>query len=105
MGSIYFISDGVNIKIGYTKNNVEKRLKQLNTGNENNLYILGYINGTLDDEKHLHWKFGNHRIRQNGEWFYPSQEIIDYINNHNLMPHTYVEKDSITTQIMVYKTT
>ena len=27
MGSIYFISDGVNIKIGYTKNNVEKRLK------------------------------------------------------------------------------
>lgn len=105
MGNIYFISDGINIKIGYTKNNVEKRLKQLNTGNENDLYILGYINGTLDDEKHLHWKFGNHRIRQNGEWFYPSQEIIDYINNHNLMPHTYVEKDSITTQIMVYKTT
>ena len=38
MGSIYFISDGVNIQNRYTKNNVEKRSKVVEHSNENNLY-------------------------------------------------------------------
>ena len=33
-GFIYFFTNGENIKIGFTKNSVEKRLKQLNTGND-----------------------------------------------------------------------
>lgn len=45
MGYVYFITDLFNIKIGYTKNNPNKRLKQLNTGSPNQLYLLGYIKG------------------------------------------------------------
>ena len=57
MGYIYFITNGENIKIGYTKNSVQKRLKQLNTGIAKHLYILGYMNGTMADEENLHSKF------------------------------------------------
>lgn len=105
IGNIYFITDGQNIKIGYTKNSVEKRLKQLNTGNESKLYILGYMNGSQEDEKYLHKKFGFYRIRHDGEWFYPNQEIIDYINDNSLKPHSYVMIDEDSSQVMIYQTT
>ena len=57
MGYVYFITNGDNIKIGYTKNSVQKRLKQLNTGSDKQLYILGYMKGTMADEENLHSKF------------------------------------------------
>ena len=57
MGYVYFITNGENIKIGYTKNSVQKRLKQLNTGSDKQLYILGYMKGTMADEENLHSKF------------------------------------------------
>jgi len=40
---IYFITDTRNIKIGYTKGKIEKRLQQLQTSCADNLYILGWI--------------------------------------------------------------
>ena len=57
MGYVYFITNGENIKIGYTKNSVQKRLKQLNTGSDKQLYILGYMKGTMADEENLYSKF------------------------------------------------
>ena len=50
---VYFITDGENIKIGYTKGKPENRLKQLNTGNDKKLFLLGYIQGNKDKEKEL----------------------------------------------------
>ena len=91
MGYIYFIGAKDKIKIGYTKNSIEKRLKQLQTGNDETLVLLGYIRGGLDEEKMLHKQFSNYRIRKNGEWFEPSAEIIDYINKNNSKPNTYVD--------------
>lgn len=91
MGKIYFISDCENIKIGFTKSNVEKRLKQLQTGCVKKLYILGYITGNIDDEKKLHTMFGASRIRCNGEWFRPTKDLLDYINQHNEKINTYVD--------------
>ena len=90
---IYFFSNRRNIKIGYTKNKIENRLKQLNTGSDSKLYCIGYMQGNMDKEKELHKQFSNERIRQNGEWFVPSDVLIDYINSHNEKPNSYIEYD------------
>lgn len=80
---IYFITDTKNIKIGYTNNSIEKRLKQLQTSCASKLYILGWIDGDLDTEKMLHKIFAQSRIRYNGEWFNPTEDLINYINENN----------------------
>lgn len=91
MGYIYFIATKDKIKIGYTKNSIEKRLKQLQTGNDEDLVLLGFLRGGLDEEKLLHKQFQQYRIRQNGEWFFPADELIEYINKNNSQPHVYVD--------------
>ena len=87
---IYFITDKQNIKIGYTKNSVKKRLKQLQTSCPEQLYILGWIDGDLETESFLHKKFSKSRIRYNGEWFRPTEDLISYINEHNRQEHIHV---------------
>jgi len=78
-GKIYFIQAGNNgaIKIGYA-DNVEKRLKQIQTGNPYKLKLLKTINGNFEIEKNLHKLFYKDRLE--GEWFTPSKELMDYIN-------------------------
>lgn len=93
-GYVYFITDPFNIKIGYTKNNPNKRLKQLNTGSPNQLYLLGYIKGTKKDEDRLHKTFNEFKIRNNGEWFQSDETLISYINQVNEIPGRYVYKDN-----------
>ena len=87
---IYFITNKENIKIGFTSVNPQKRLKQLNAGSDKQLYLLGYQFGSMDDEKELHARFQKFRIRDNAEWFYPDQSIIDYINQNNIVENCYV---------------
>ena len=87
---IYFITNKENIKIGFTSVNPQKRLKQLNAGSDKQLYLLGYQFGSMDDEKELHNRFQKFRIRDNAEWFYPDQSIIDYINQNNVVENCYV---------------
>ena len=84
-GYVYFITDGEYIKIGYTKNHPKKRLKQLNTGNDKKLFLLGYILGNMSKEKELHKKFGRLRVRNSSEWFNVNDELLDYINQNNEM--------------------
>lgn len=100
MGKVYFFTNGENIKIGYTNNTLKNRLKQLNTGSDNQLYALGYITGDKEKEKELHLKFSREKIRNNGEWFYPSSEIIDYINSVNEKENIYIEKDIGTNKLI-----
>ena len=88
---IYFITDGNCIKIGYTKNDVRKRLKQLQTSNPNRLFLLGYVEGDKNDEKMLHKKFSSSIVRINGEWFSPTQDLLDFINDNSLDDNTYVD--------------
>ena len=83
MDKVYFISDGKNVKIGFTKSSVFKRVKQLSTGSATKLYVLGYIRGTKALEKELHIKFGNERL--NLEWFKATDELLRYINDNNLL--------------------
>lgn len=88
---IYFITNGESIKIGYTKSNIERRLKQLQTSCPQKLFILGWIDGDKEKEKELHIKFSNSRIRSNGEWFRPTHDILEYINTYNKKANTYVD--------------
>lgn len=92
---VYFITDKKNIKIGYSKN-PNKRIKQLNTGNAKKLILIGYVNGDKNKEKELHCQFSQDRL--NGEWFSPSNEILDFINDN--LSQIYVEKN---TTINVYQ--
>lgn len=106
MGKVYFFTNGVNIKIGYTRGNIYNRLKQLNTGSDYQLYALGYVSGNKDKEKELHTMFSDIRLRQNGEWFSADQNLIDYINSVNEMQNTYVMKNEyMNNQVMAFKTT
>lgn len=74
---VYFATDGHCIKIGFSKN-PEKRLINLNVGNSKQLYLLGYINGSMALEAHLHSKF----TLVHGEWFEPTDDLLSYINSH-----------------------
>ena len=80
-GVVYFIQreNGGDIKIGYT-NDIERRLKTLQTGNADRLVVLGLIRGDQALEASLHRKFAIHRVRKDGEWFRPALEIKSYIN-------------------------
>lgn len=92
---VYFITDGEFIKIGTTRVDVKKRLKQLNTGSSKQLYLLGYIYGDKKEEKRIHKLFEKDKIRDNGEWFLASDSLIDFINDKNEMKNVCVIKNEL----------
>ena len=59
----------------------------MSTGCAKRIFCLGYFQGTMKDENGLHKKFGNLRMRSEGEWFLPSQELIDYIISFHTYDH------------------
>lgn len=67
---IYFIQSGAKkfIKIGYTKN-IDRRIKELQTGNPEKLILLGTLPGGFEFEKGLHDLYKYYRIRPDSEWF------------------------------------
>ena len=77
---IYIITDGENYKVGKS-NNVEKRLKSMETGNPKELSIVAkcevdekYI---YNVENQLHKMFEDYNIKN--EWF--NKGILEYISN------------------------
>jgi len=78
-GFVYFIQEeGTHkIKIGFSEKHPNGRLKDFQTGNSNKLNLLGYIEGTYEDESNLHREF--YEERGNGEWFEPSPRLNDRI--------------------------
>ena len=82
---IYFIrgKDSGNIKIGYSTN-PKKRQSNLQTAHYEELELIGFMSGTLDDETRIHQKFAVYNIR--GEWYHPSDEILDFIERNATKP-------------------
>lgn len=82
---VYIISDGINTKIGWSKN-PQKRLCQLQTGSANHLKIVKLYNVPRIKERYLHKSLWSFRIRHNGEWFKITSdqavEIVDELLNH-----------------------
>lgn len=83
---IYFIKSSTGqIKIGYTKNNPESRLKQCQTGSSAKLSILKTIRGGYAMETYLHKKFKHLNTR--GEWFKSDPELLHFIKNYTVGVH------------------
>lgn len=78
--TIYFLSDGEYIKIGYTKQDVYSRINSLQTGNARELVYLGEIPGNIEVESNLHNRFKHLRVK--GEWFKKDIELIEYIKGN-----------------------
>lgn len=67
-------------KVGFTKNNPEKRIKQLNTGNPNTIELLKYYESKyyIKIEKWLHKKYSE--FNYFNEWFeLPNEVVKDFI--------------------------
>lgn len=69
-GKVYFIGcNRMGIKIGYTKNDPSKRLKQLQTGCPYKLELLYVINNAdKETESYYHRVFSSY-LNINGEWY------------------------------------
>jgi hypothetical protein len=79
LGYLYGISNGHAIKIGWSWAHPGARggrLAQLQTGCPDELRLLGAILGAKSEERALHARFYEHRIR--GEWFRHAPEIVEY---------------------------
>ena len=78
MGYVYLIRNRENLtyKIGVTKNNPEKRVKQLQTGNSDELDLLYTFetNYPYRLEKMLHTNYSLYR--ENNEWFVLDSEQV-----------------------------
>lgn len=74
--NVYFISDGEFIKIGKA-NNVERRMKELQTGNPKKLEILKIIKCSNEQEAYELERFLHsilHSVQSFGEWFHLSMK-------------------------------
>ena len=81
--SIYIISDGELVKIGFSSN-VKRRLKQLQTGNPKTLKLIATFDykprGRITErimERRIHYLLRQFKIRRKGEWFnFPEHDIL-----------------------------
>jgi hypothetical protein len=78
-GFVYFIASPAlrAIKIGYSAKHPVTRLKALQTGNADELEMIGWCAGTVALEQHWHRYFGDYWIR--GEWFRLEGGIAEFI--------------------------
>lgn len=81
LGIIYVIKNTItrNVKIGFTQNSPEKRLRALQTGNDSPLTVVGAVFGSLLDEQDLHELFSTHRTC--GEWFTPCDPMLPFLQS------------------------
>jgi hypothetical protein len=79
IGWVYFIicMDAPRCKIGFTKGDVYKRLKSLQTGSSSELILIAKHPGTPETERAVHEKFAHLRLR--GEWFDLTDELRAYL--------------------------
>ncbi len=75
---VYFICSGDLIKIG-TTTCLPERLQAIQTSSPDAPEILLVVPGGLTEEKQVHALFREDRVR--GEWFRPSQRLIQFIDD------------------------
>lgn len=81
---IYFVQHGEDgpIKIGYVgkEESFQRRLSLLQIGNPVELHPLGIMDGSQDDERVMHNRFGDFWIKN--EWFIPVRVIVSFIEQN-----------------------
>ena len=86
MGIVYLLcelgSNPESYKIGITKDNPEKRVKQLQTGNPNKIEVLKCYESKnyKTIEKWLHKKYSLNKTDSNNEWFQLTDKDIVTFN-------------------------
>ena len=85
---VYFISDGTAIKIGIS-NNPNKRLLELQTGNPNELKLIGTSHILVEND--LHELFIHRKLRN--EWFELCDEIMEFCNKNKTRYYELMQKD------------
>lgn len=80
-GFVYFIaaSGTGNVKIGFSADDPNKRLRSLQTGCPNELELLYSEPGAVADEKAYHALFAHLRVR--GEWFRDDTELRAFLDS------------------------
>jgi hypothetical protein len=78
---VYFIQRGGDgpIKIGTTSNKLRSRLREVQIGSPDPLYLIGHIRGLEAD---VHIRFQRYRI--SGEWFEPHEDILNFVRLNRL---------------------
>jgi hypothetical protein len=79
-GTVYFLeAEGFGrIKIGFTRENVERRAMQLQVGCPAPIKILRTLEGTMKDEKKLHRRFATQRVPHT-EWFVADEKLRSFV--------------------------
>ena len=80
-GIVYLLCDGEKFKIGMTKNKIEKRVAELQTGNPNEIWVHSYYETQypLKIEKMMHGRHASSNVKN--EWFDLSvSEVINFKN-------------------------
>lgn len=78
MGKVYLLNSWGNevFKVGITKGEIAKRIKQLNTGNSSEIVLVNYYESEnyrkIENLLHKHYK----TTHQRGEWFALSSENV-----------------------------
>ena len=85
-------------KIG-TSENINARIKAMDTGCPTNLNLIHYVDGNKAIEKRLHHKFN--KYRKKGEWFQFDENtkirVIEYMNNNKFSFKKF--KNKISTEL------
>lgn len=84
---IYFVTDGEYLKIGYTDNDVSRRIASLQSGNARKLELVGTIEGSKEAEHVLHCVFREFRV--SGEWFLYNIDKIAESANQSAINYNY----------------
>lgn len=74
-GFVYFWRVGGAVKVGYTKREPEKRLRELQTGAAGCGHLIRVEPGCLADERFFHFLFREYQLR--GEWFLVGDDRVD----------------------------
>lgn len=77
---IYLIitEDKQYVKIGFTKDPINKRLYSIQAGCPIKLLVLETFQGTMQEEKYLHFVCRNYHIRR--EWFRYSEDLLKLVH-------------------------
>ena len=102
-GFVYFIQEEETdrIMIGFSEKHPKGRLKDFQTGNPDKLILLGYIEGTFQDESNLHREFSEERIRDENEWFECSPRLGNKIKE--LLEIFYDDQKSEVENLNIHK--
>ena len=92
---IYFVRVGKSgpIKIGYSENNIESRIKDLQIGSPEALILMGVMEGDKAKEREMHEKFKDLHIR--GEWFRPGVDLRQFIFQNTDFDFKYTAPDEL----------